>query len=142
MLSKEFIQKLAQVRADELFTKDFYQTVTDSWYLDEKFRLDFMRVGKERRRPTEEEIDIYMDFLSEYFDSYKEKIYSCELAQDCYGKCIDEFRKIFEFIEYGNKNYSKFEIDEQTIKNLKDIANVFVKKPRLVQNKIDYLFDF
>lgn len=128
MLSKEFIQKLAKVRADELFTKEYYHTVTDSWYLDEMFRFEGMKVGKESRKPTEEEMDIYMDFLSEYFASYKEKFYSCELAQDCYGKCIDEFRKIFEFIEYGNKNYSKFEIDEQTIKNLKDIANIFVKK--------------
>ena len=128
MLSEEFIKKLAKTRADELFTREYYQHVTDSWYLDEKFRFEGMKVGKESRKPLMEEAEIYMGFLSGMFDSYKDKFYSCELAQDCYGKCIDEFRKIFECIEYGNRNYSKFEIDEQTIRNLKDIANVFVRK--------------
>lgn len=128
MLSEEFIKKLAQARAEELFTREYYQHVTDSWYLDEKFRFEGMKVGKESRKPTEEEKDIYMDFLSKYFESYKDKFYSCELAQDCYGQCIDEFREIFKIIEYGNQNYSKFEIDEQTIRNLKDIANIFVRK--------------
>ena len=127
-MNKEFIKKLAKTRADEIFTKDYYQHVTDSWYLDEKFRFEEMKVGKEGRKPTRKESDVYMGFLSEFFESYKEKFYSCELAQDCYGRCIDYFDKIFKCIEYGNRNYSKFEIDEQTIRNLKDMANVFVRK--------------
>ena len=34
-MEKEFILKLAQKRAEELFTTDFFQHVTDSWYFDE-----------------------------------------------------------------------------------------------------------
>ena len=38
-LSNDFLKTLAELRAKELFTKEFFETCTDSWYGDEFFRL-------------------------------------------------------------------------------------------------------
>lgn len=127
-MTKEFVYKLAKLRADEIFTPEYYQHVTDSWYYDELAEFISKKYGIEGRRPTKQEREWYGDAISDLFDEYKEKFYAGELAQDCYGKCIDNFSKIFKYIEYGNKYYSKFDIDEETIKKLKDIANIFVYK--------------
>lgn len=127
-MTKEFIMKLAKKRAEEIFTKEYYQSVTDSWYLDELFRFEGMRIGLELRTPNEKEKDIYMAELSKLFDLYKEKFYSDELAQDTYGQVIDHFNMIFKIIQFGNEHYSKFNIDKKTIKKLKKLANIFVYK--------------
>ena len=82
-MTERFIKNLANSRADNIFTAEYYKHVTDSWYLDEKFRFEDLEVEPEGRKPTEEEADIYMKYL-----------------------CIDE----------------------DTIKQLKTIANIFVKK--------------
>ena len=127
-MTKEFVCKLAKLRAEEIFTKEYFQHVTDSWYFDELAEFRSKKYGVEGRRPTKQEYEWYGDAISDLFDEYKEKFYASELAQDCYGKCIDNFRKIFKYIEYGNKYYSKFDIDEETIQKLKDLANIFVYK--------------
>lgn len=128
MLSEGFIKKLAESRAADVFTSEFYQHVTDSWYLDEKFRFEDLQVEPEGRKPTKKEADIYMGYLADLFEKYRDKWYGDVLAQDYYAKCIDFFHQIFDTIEIGNKTYSQFNIDEDTIKKLKDIANVFVTK--------------
>ena len=127
-MTKEFVQKLAKLRADEIFTPEYFQHVTDSWYFDELHEFKSKKYGVDGRRPTKQEKEWYGDAISDLFDEYKEKFYAGELAQDCYGKCIDCFSKIFKYIEYGNKNYSKFNIDEETVQKLKDLANIFVYK--------------
>ena len=127
-MTESFIQKLAEVRAEEIFTADYYKHVTDSWYLDEKFRFEDLKVGPEGRKPTKKEADVYMGYLSDLFEKYRDKWYGDVLAQDYYGKCIGFFHQIFDTIEIGNKTYSQFNIDEDTIKQLKTIANIFVKK--------------
>ena len=127
-MTNEFIHKLAKKRAEEIFTAEYYLHVTDSWYLDEKFRFETLQVGHESRKPTKKEANIYMDYMQDYFDEYKDKFYAGPLAQDAYGKCIGFFKQIFDTIEISNKTYSQFNIDEDTIKKLKNIANIFVKK--------------
>ena len=127
-MNKEFILKLAQKRAEELFTPEFFQHVTDSWYLDEKFRFEGLQVGLKGRHPNKNEANIYMGYLDDLFKEYEDKFYPDALAQSCYGSCINHFKKIFEFIDYGNKTYSQFNIDEETIQKLKDLANIFVYK--------------
>lgn len=127
-MTKEFIKKLAESRADCIFQPDYYKHVTDSWYLDEKFRFEGLQVGTEGRKPTKKEADIYMGYLADLFEKYKDKWYGDVLAQDYYGKCIGFFKQIFDTIEIGNKTYSKFNIDEETIQKLKDLANIFVYK--------------
>ena len=127
-MSNEFIQKLAHQRAEEIFTAEYYLHVTDSWYLDEMFRFEGLQVGTNSRKPTKKEADIYMGYMQDYFDEYKDKYYGGPLAQDAYGKCIDCIDKILKVIEYGNTNYHLFEIDDETIKNVKEIGNIFVNK--------------
>ena len=70
-MTKEFILKLAKKRAEDIFTKEYYQSVTDSWYLDELFRFEGMQIGLELRSPNEKEKDIYMAELSKLFDYIK-----------------------------------------------------------------------
>ena len=127
-MKESFIKKLAEARAQEIFTAEYFKHVTDSWYLDEKFRFEQMQVAPDWNNPTKEEADIYMKYLDKLFDSYRDKYYGGPLAQDAYGKCIDCVDKILKVIEYGNKNYHLFEIDDETIKKIKDIGNIFVKK--------------
>ena len=127
-MEKEFILKLAQKRAEELFTTDFFHHVTDSWYFDEKLRFEHSRVDLENSHPTKDDVDIYMKYLDDLFREYENKLYSYELAQNCYGTCINHFTKIFKIIDYGNKTCSHFNIDEDTIKKLKELANMFVYK--------------
>ena len=127
-MTESFIQKLAKSRAEEIFTAEYYLHVTDSWYLDEKFRFEGLQVGTNSRKPTKKEADIYMGYMQDYFDEYKDKYYGGPIAQDAYGKCIDCIDKILKVIEYGNKNYHLFEIDDETIKKIKEIGNIFVYK--------------
>lgn len=127
-MSESFIQKIAKSRAEEIFTAEYYLHVTDSWYLDEKFRFEDLKVGPEGKKPTKKEADIYMGYMQDYFDEYKEKFYSGPLAQDAYGKCIDYMHKILDVIEYGNSHYSEFFIGETVIQDLKYIGNIFVDK--------------
>lgn len=127
-MEKEFILKLAQKRAEELFTTDFFHHVTDSWYFDEKLRFEHSRVDLENSHPTKDDVDIYMKYLDDLFREYENKLYSYELAQNCYGTCINHFTKLFKIIDYGNKTCSQFNIDEDTIKKLKELANIFVHK--------------
>ena len=127
-MSESFIQKLAEARAKEIFTPEFYQQVTDSWYLDEKFRFEDLKVGQENRKPNEKEADIYMKHLNSFFEKYKDKYYGDALAQNAYGECIDYFRKVLNIIDEANEKCSQFNIDTETIKKLKDLANIFVYK--------------
>ena len=136
-MTESFIQKLAEVRAEEIFTADYYKHVTDSWYLDEKFRFEDLKVGPEGRKPTKKEADVYMGYMSDLFEKYRDKWYGDVLAQDYYAKCIGFFHQIFDTIEIGNKTYSQFNIDTETINKLKDIANIFVYKHNEFCKKLD-----
>lgn len=127
-MSNEFIQKLAHQRAEEIFTAEYYLHVTDSWYLDEKFRFEELKVSTNSRKPTRKEADIYMGYMQDYFDEYKDKFYAGPLAQDAYGKCIDCISKLLKVIEYGNSHYSEFFVGESVIKDIKYIGNIFVDK--------------
>ena len=94
-MNKEFILHLAQKRAEELFTPEFFQHVADSWYLDEKFRFECSQHELENSYPSKYETDIYMKYLDDLFIEYEDKLYPYGLAQNCYGECINHFRNIF-----------------------------------------------
>ena len=127
-MSETFIQKLAEARAEEIFTKEYYQHVTDSWYFDEKFLFEDLKVVTKGRKPTKNEADVYMSYLCDLFEKYRDKWYGDVLAQDYYGKCIGFFRQILDTIEIGNETYSQFNVDTETINKIKDIGNIFVEK--------------
>ena len=127
-MTESFIKKLAESRADCIFQPNYYKDVTDSWYLDEKSRFENLEIGPEGRKPTEDEADIYMKYLLNLFKEYEDRFNPYMLAQNFYANCINRFTDIFEFVDYGNKTYSRFNIDEETIQKLKDIANIFITK--------------
>lgn len=72
-MTEAFIKKLAEARASEIFTGEYFQTVTDSWYFDEKFRFEQLQVAPDWNNPTKKEANIYMNYLDELLDLYKEK---------------------------------------------------------------------
>ena len=127
-MTESFIRKLAEARAEEIFTPDYYKHVTDSWYLDEKFRFEDLKVGPEGRKPTKKEADVYMKYMNSFFQEYADKYYGDALAQNAYGECIDYFRKVLNIIDEANKKCSQFNIDKETIDKIKDIGNIFVEK--------------
>lgn len=127
-MSNEFIKKLAESRAEEIFTTEYYKHVTDSWYLDEMFGFENLKVGPEGRKPTKKEADIYMRYLADLFEKYRDRWYGDALAQNAYGECIDYFRKVLNIIDEANEKCSQFNIDKETINKIKDIGNIFVKK--------------
>lgn len=137
MMDKDFIYNFAKERAEKIFTKEYYKHVTDSWYLDEKFGFENLKIDEIGRKPTIKEADIYMKYLSDLFDEYRDKWYGDVLAQDRYARCIGLFEQIFNEIEYSNEYYTKFNIDEDTILKLKDVANVFVHKHNEFCNEIN-----
>jgi len=127
-MRKVFIKDLAEARAKSLFTKDFFLTVTDSWYLDELFRFENNTKKTLGKNPRRTEKDYYMELMSNLFNSYEDKFYSGPLAQNAYGECINCFDKLLRIIEQSNKKFSQFDIDEDTIKKIKDLGNIFVYK--------------
>ena len=127
-MRKVFIKDLAEARAKSLFTKDFFLTVTDSWYLDELFRFENKTKEMFGKNPRRTEKDYYMELMSNLFNSYEDKFYSGPLAQSAYGECINCFDKLLRIIEQSNKKFSQFNIDEDTIKKIKDLGNIFVYK--------------
>ncbi len=73
-MTDRFIKNLAHSRADSIFTPEYYKHVTDSWYLDEKFGFENLKVGPNGRKPTEEEADLYMGYLLDLFKKYRKWI--------------------------------------------------------------------
>ena len=61
-LSDDFLKTLAELRAKELFTREFFETCTDSWYGDEFFRLkgEVTYNGK-LLKPSDDDAYKYMD---------------------------------------------------------------------------------
>lgn len=125
-MSDDFIKTIATNRAKELFTKEFFNICTDSWYLDEKFRFESFKVGKDQRKPTEEESDKYMGWLQLYKDNYQDNYFSIENAVCSYSQIIDEIRDIVEQIEEYKKRYKDFECPVDITLKLKQVGNYFV----------------
>ena len=102
-MEKEFILKLAQKRAEELFTTDFFHHVTDSWYFDEKLRFEHSRVDLENSHPTKDDVDIYMKYLDDLFREYENKLYSYKLWALSNYKMYDTLPCVYqiEFPDYA-----------------------------------------
>ena len=67
-LSQDFLETLAEHRAKELFTREFFETCTDSWYGDEFFRLKGkVTFNGKLLQPSDDDVDIYMGTFSKSF---------------------------------------------------------------------------
>lgn len=125
-MSNDFIITLADLRAKELFTKEFFETCTDSWYGDEFFKFKAKKVGVKGRKPTDEETYTYMSRLVELKEVYNDNYFAYENAMYQYNGIINKMHEIIDDIDEGNKRYKEFECDLEIITKLKEIGNYFV----------------
>lgn len=125
-MNNDFIKSLAELRAKELFTKDFFRTCTDSWYLDEVFRFKNQHVGKNGRKPTEIEVDKYMICMQLFKDSYQDNYFGIENALVSYSQIIDGLRDILKQIEECKKKYKNFTCPDDIITEINQVGNYFV----------------
>ena len=125
-MSEDFIKNIALARAKKLFTKDFFETCTDSWYEDERDWFENCEVGKERKNPSEKDVSIYMSNMQEQFNIYQDNYFGIENAVCSYGHIINEIRDIVEQIEEYKKRYKEFECPDDITLKLKQVGNYFV----------------
>lgn len=127
-MTDKFIKRIAENRAKELFTKEFFETCTDSWYYDEFFRFKDAQVGIDSREPTDDEAYKYMGYIQEFKDIYNDNLYSSENAMIQYKIIINKLHEIMDVIDEGKQKYQKFECTDDIIEHLKSIGNYFVYK--------------
>ena len=138
MKNKEmvFIETLAESRAKEIFTKEFFETCTDSWYFDELDRFtDCYKFGKKSRKPTEEEIEAYMSFLCDFKDEYYDNLFPIENMLGYYGPIINKLREVVNVIDEAKNKSKKFECTDDVLNHIRSIGNYFVNKYNSNLNK-------
>ena len=127
-LSDSFIKHIAESRAKELFTKEFFETVTDSWYYDEMNRFETCEVTSSFRNPVEEEIDKYMTNMCRLKDEYYDNLFSSENAMGYYAPIINRLHEIIDIINEAKEKSKAFECTPDITMKLKQIGNYFVDK--------------
>jgi hypothetical protein len=128
-LSDDFLKTLAELRAKELFTREFFETCTDSWYGDEFFRFKGeVTFNGKLLKPSDNDAYKYMGWLQDYKNSYQDNYYATENAMGLYHAIIDYLHEIIDNIDEGKKRYKAFECDPEIIAKLKFVGNYFVDK--------------
>ena len=127
-LSDSFIKHIAEIRAKELFTKEFFETATDSWYGDELNRFEGFEVGPMARKPYIEETNKYMSYLSQLKYEYYDNLFSSENAIGYYSPIINKLREIIDIIEEAKDKSKAFECSDDITLKIKQIGNYFVDK--------------
>lgn len=127
-LSESFIKHIAESRAKELFTKEFFENCTDSWYFDEMDRFEVSEVTSSFRKPFKKEVDTYMSYLSQFKDEYYDNLFSSENAMGFYGAIINKLRDIVNIIGEAKEKSKAFECPSDITLKIKQIGNYFVDK--------------
>ena len=127
-LSESFIKHIAETRAKEIFTKEFFETVTDSWYFDEMDRFEVSEVTSSFRKPFKKEVDTYMSYLSKFKDEYYDNLFSSENAMGFYAPIINKLRDIVNIIDEAKEKSKAFECPSNITLKIKQIGNYFVDK--------------
>lgn len=127
-LSESFIKHIAESRAKELFTKEFFENCTDSWYFDEMNRFEDFEVGSGFRKPFKKEVDTYMSYLSQFKDEYYDNLFSSENAMGFYAPIINKLRDIVNIIDEAKEKSKAFECPSDITLKIKQTGNYFVDK--------------
>lgn len=127
-LSDSFIKHIAESRAKELFTKEFFENCTDSWYFDEMDRFEACEVTSSFRKPFKKEVDTYMSYLSKFKDEYYDNLFSSENAMGFYAPIINNLRDIVNIIDEAKEKSKAFECPSDITLKIKQIGNYFVDK--------------
>lgn len=128
-LSDSFLKTLAELRAKELFTREFFEICTDSWYGDEFFRFkgEVTYNGK-LLKPSDDDVYKYMGWMQEYKNIYQDNYYTLENAMMQYEGIINKLHEVLDDIDEGQKRYKGFNCTDDIINHLKSIGNYFVNK--------------
>ena len=127
-LSDSFIKHIAESRAKELFTKEFFETATDSWYFDEMDKFEAYEVTSSFRKPFKKEVDTYMSYLCQFKDEYYDNLFSSENAMGFYAPIINRLRDIVNIIDEAKEKSKAFECPSDITLKIKQIGNYFVDK--------------
>lgn len=127
-LSDSFIKHIAEARAKEIFTKEFFKTCTDSWYDDEQNRFEGFEVGPKARKPYLEETNKYMNYLNQFKNEYYDNLFSSENAMSYYSPIINKLKEIIGIIDEAKEKSKAFECPTDIILKIKQIGNYFVDK--------------
>lgn len=127
MLSENFIRRLAQRRAESIFTKEYFKSVTDSWYMDELFYFEEIEIGVEGRKPVQLEIDLYMDELSKLFTEYENLYYGETYAIICYKHYKNILTQLLNTINDDQEKNPKVVIPDNIKESLNSVLDYFNK---------------
>lgn len=127
-LSNSFVKHIAEARAKEIFTKEFFENCTDSWYFDEMNRFEGFEVVPGFRKPFKSEVDAYMSYLSQFKDEYYDNLFSSENAMGFYAPIINRLRDIVNIIDEAKEKSKAFECPSDITLKIKQIGNYFVDK--------------
>ena len=127
MLSENFIKKLAQRRAEQIFTKEYFKSVTDSWYMDELFYFEEIEIGVEGRKPIQLEIDMYMDELSKLFTEYENSYYGDTYATISYKHYKNILTQLLDTINKDQEKNPKVVIPDNIKESLNSVLDYFNK---------------
>lgn len=125
-MSEEFIRKLAQAKAAELFRPECFERLSDVWYYKEMFEK--MRAQAEEECPEQGQASVYMDELSKQFYKMQDKYFGNISAMDSYRYFANEFFKLMNEMEEHTARYQCFEIDEQIVQALQLLSGYFYRK--------------
>ena len=125
MLSENFIKKLARRRAEHIFTKEYFKSVTDSWYMDELFYFEEIEIGVEGRKPIQLEIDIYMDELSKLFTEYENSYYGDTYATISYKHYRNILTQLLDTMNKDQEKNPKVVIPDNVKESLNSALDYF-----------------
>lgn len=128
MLSENSIKRLAQQRAESIFTKEYFKFVTDSWYMDELFRFEEIEIGEEGRKPIQLEIDIYMSELNKLFKEYENKYYGDVYATTSYKHYKNTLAQLLETMNNDQETNECVVIPDNIKELLNSVLEYFEEK--------------
>lgn len=127
-MTKEFLHKVAEHRANSIFTPEYYAKATDSWYYDELFHFQSLKFGVEQTSPTEEDTENYMDKLYELFYKKYDEYFGDDNAKFAYKGAFNALKNLVEQIAKDKERYKKFEVDESIEKMIESCRTYFLEK--------------
>lgn len=117
-ISIDIVEEMAEDRAEELFTEDFFDTMTDSWYLDEVFKF-------EENGLDDEDTSRYMDVLVRLKDVYYDRLFPNQRSNAACMHFANELSAVVAGIEEAKGKLSGFNVDDTVTDKLADVINTF-----------------
>ena len=121
MVNEDILIEMAEDRARELFTKEYMETATDSWYMDELLEFEDNGLSDKCAR-------IYMDRLSVLKDRYYDEYFPGKRRNCAYHWCAALIDSVIEEVVKCSAKISGFEVEEDMMAELYDLKIRFEEK--------------